>query len=61
MTFISTRDKQKLIERRLREVGYADGYARRPARYTLRTYQASYRLGSVERDAMEESRDNDAA
>jgi hypothetical protein len=51
---VSTRDKQKLWEHKLREQGYSDGYARRPARYTLRDYQVSYRMGSIARDALEE-------
>jgi hypothetical protein len=42
---------------RLREQGYADGYARRPCRSALRTYQVSYRMGSIARDAQEEGDD----
>jgi hypothetical protein len=49
-----TKDPQKLWEHRLREQGYSDGYARKPARYTLRAYQVSYRKGSIARDAQEE-------
>jgi hypothetical protein len=54
MRIAATRDAQKLAEHRLREQGYADGYARRPCRSTLRTYQVSYRMGSIARDAQEE-------
>jgi hypothetical protein len=53
----ATRDAQKIAESRLREQGYADGYARRPCRSVLRTYQVSYRLGSIARDAHEEGGD----
>jgi hypothetical protein len=53
--FVYTRDKDKLHAHRMRAQGYEDGFARRPAKFTLRDYQASYRMGSIARDAMEEA------
>jgi len=61
MTWRFTRDATKLHEHRMREQGYSDGYARRPARFTLRPYQVSYRLGSIARDAVEEAAQSDDA
>jgi hypothetical protein len=57
MRIAATRDAQKIAEARLRGQGYADGYARRKCRSVLRTYQVSYRMGSVARDAQEEGDD----
>jgi hypothetical protein len=54
MRIAATRDAQKIAEARLRGQGYADGYARRKCRSVLRTYQVSYRMGSVARDAQED-------
>jgi hypothetical protein len=60
MRIAATRDAQKIAEARLRAQGYADGYARRPCRSALRTYQVSYRMGSIARDAQEEAGDDAA-
>lgn len=57
MRIVATRDAQKIAESRLREQGYADGYARRACRSVLRTYQVSYRMGTIARDAQEEGDD----
>jgi hypothetical protein len=42
---ITTRDTKKANERRMRETGYQDGYAGRPAALALLVYQQSYRRG----------------
>jgi hypothetical protein len=48
MTFnhsVPTRDTKKATERKMRETGFDDGYAGRPAALTLLVYQQSYRRG----------------
>jgi hypothetical protein len=57
MRIAATRDAQKIAESRLREQGYADGYARRAARSVLLTYQRSYRLGATAREAQDAAGD----
>jgi hypothetical protein len=48
MTFnhsVPTRDTKKANERKMRETGFDDGYAGRPAALSLLVYQQSYRRG----------------
>jgi hypothetical protein len=42
---IETRDTKKAAERKMRQTGYDDGYAGRPAALSLLVYQQSYRRG----------------
>jgi hypothetical protein len=44
-----TRDKKKSAERKMREAGWQDGYAGRPAALSLLVYQQSYRRGQAAR------------
>lgn len=46
----ATRNREKIIQQRQREQGYADGYAGRVARSALLVYQRSYRLGVAARE-----------
>jgi hypothetical protein len=52
MTFnhsVTTRDRKKAAERKMRETGFDDGYAGRPAALSLMVYQQSYRRGQAAR------------
>jgi hypothetical protein len=52
MTFnhsVTTRDRKKANERKMRETGFDDGYAGRPAALSLMVYQQSYRRGQAAR------------
>jgi hypothetical protein len=52
MTFnrsIRTSDAKKANERKMRETGFDDGYAGRPAALSLMVYQQSYRRGQAAR------------
>lgn len=53
--FVFTRDAEKLLEHRMREQGYDDGYARRPAVHSLLVYQRSYLRGVAARNAEDEA------
>jgi hypothetical protein len=46
---IETRDTKKAAERKMRQTGYDDGYAGRPAALSLLVYQQSYRRGQAAR------------
>jgi hypothetical protein len=46
---IPTRDTKKAAERKMRQTGYDDGYAGRPAALSLLVYQQSYRRGQAAR------------
>jgi hypothetical protein len=46
---IPTRDTKKAAERKMRQTGYDDGYACRPAALSLLVYQQSYRRGQAAR------------